>query len=114
MSAGPEYLTTVISKAMITTGPILECGSGLSTLILGLIAERRRLQVWSLEEDHTYGRDVAMRVSRFQAVPRLLYTPLAEYGDYEWYAVPGHLPADFTLVVCDGPSPKCRGGRYGL
>jgi hypothetical protein len=114
MSVEQEYLAATITEAMAAKGPILECGTGLSTLVLSLIAERRDVDVWSLEEDDAYGREVAARVARFHGAIRILHAPLTRYGDYEWYLVPPNLPTGFTLVVCDGPSPRCRGGRYGL
>lgn len=114
MSAQEEYLTAVVANAMTTKGPILECGSGLSTVILRLIAERRHLDVWSLEEDSEYASQVAARMARLHAASRIVHSPLTGYGEYDWYALPPDLPTGFTLVVCDGPSQRCRGGRYGL
>src|SRR5436853_7521373 len=35
-----EYLAACIEGALTTRGPILECGSGLTTLLLGIIAQQ--------------------------------------------------------------------------
>jgi hypothetical protein len=47
---------------------------------------------------------------------RLLHAPLADYGDFTWYAVPrDEIDGDrFSCVVCDGPPNDTPGGRYGL
>src|SRR5688572_10649779 len=48
-AASYDYLEEVISRARSTMGPILECGSGLTSLLLGLVAGRRGVEIWSLE-----------------------------------------------------------------
>lgn len=65
MSAQPEYLAEVITQARATPGAILECGAGLTTLILGLIARRRAGRVISLEENGLYAQDVRSRLARY-------------------------------------------------
>jgi len=36
-------------------------------------------------------------------------------GSFVWYDVPKDVwPAEFRLVVCDGPPGDMKGGRYGL
>src|SRR5678815_2448547 len=50
-SALDEYLVRCIQEASACDGNILECGSGLTTLLMGIIAKRRRIQVWSLEHN---------------------------------------------------------------
>src|SRR5881296_3729307 len=44
-----EYLEEVARRGASVGGPILECGSGLTTLLLGLVAVRRGVDVWTLE-----------------------------------------------------------------
>jgi precorrin-6B methylase 2 len=41
------------------------------------------------------------------------FSPLENYGEFDWYDVPDDLP-EFDFVVCDGPPRKTRGGRHGL
>jgi hypothetical protein len=48
-SGHPEYLDEVVRRSATTSGPVLECGSGLSTLLLGIFAARRGIQVWTLD-----------------------------------------------------------------
>ena len=57
MAADLDYVEEVAKMAARTEGPVLECGSGLTTVILGLLAGRRGVRTWSLEhhpEWHTY------------------------------------------------------------
>jgi hypothetical protein len=117
-SAPAPFLERVAERARNTGGPILECGSGSSTLFLGLLAGARGVEVWSLEHDLEWLRATEARLRQFR-VPgvRLLHAPLRAYGDFSWYAPPAEtpLPRRFTLVVCDGPpSRTTHGGRYGL
>jgi hypothetical protein len=117
-SAPAPFLERVAKRARNTGGPILECGSGCSTLFLGLLAGTRGVEVWSLEHDLDWLRATAGRLRQFH-VPgvRLLHAPLRSRGTFEWYAPPAEasLPSRFTLVVCDGPPGlTTHGGRYGL
>ena len=97
-------------------GPILECGSGLTTLILGAIAQKRRLTVWTLEHNEKWAQRVRRFLGRYgiRSV-NILVCPLRDYDNYSWYDPPlEKLPRAFGLVVCDGPPHDTRGGRYGL
>ena len=79
----------IARRAVVTRGPILECGSGLSTILLGLLAARRGVDVWSLEhipEWHARVRSVLESVGI--AAMRLHLTPLRSYGDFDWYRLP--------------------------
>jgi hypothetical protein len=117
-TAPVEYLQLVADRARNTGGPILECGSGCSTLLLGLVAATRGVEVWSLEHDAQWRDRVTGALRRLGVGGvRVVHAPLRSYGGFDWYA-PGDattLPDRFTLVVCDGPpSVSTRGGRYGL
>jgi predicted O-methyltransferase YrrM len=116
-SGHPEYLDEVVKRATTISGPVLECGSGLSTLLLGLFAARRGIQVWTLEHDPEWYEHTATALRRFgiEGVG-LVLAPLRSYGDFSWYDVPlEKMPLRFDMVVCDGPPQKTTpGDRYGL
>jgi hypothetical protein len=110
-----ELITELWHRAWHTRGPVLECGSGLSTLLLGIAAEWQGYDVYSLEHDD------AWRVRVLEAVDRLklervkvISAPLITHSGYAWYDAPGNFPSEFTLVLCDGPPAATLGGRYGL
>src|SRR5262245_14001731 len=44
-----EYIEEVAKRALARGGPILECGSGATTILMGLLAQKREREVWSLE-----------------------------------------------------------------
>jgi hypothetical protein len=115
-SASPEFMSGLLSCAWKTTGPILECGSGLSTLLLGVAAERTSSHVWSLEHCAFWAERVrqALAAHRIHSVT-VLDASLGSYGSYSWYSVPHDtLPRNIALVVCDGPPADTPGGRYGM
>src|SRR5438876_2404411 len=99
-----DYLEEVIQSAARTRGPILECGSGLTTLLIGLYAGRRDVQTWSLEHIPEWHARVTAALQRHHiAGVDVCLAPLREYGDFQWYDPPlDALPASFSLVVCDG------------
>jgi hypothetical protein len=115
-AANVDVLEEISRRAVATEGPILECGTGLTTIILGWLAGRRGKTTWSLEHSaEWYDRiDRALKRHRIPQV-RVLRTPLREYDGFWWYQPPHEgLPHDFALVVCDGPPGDTPGGRYGL
>jgi hypothetical protein len=113
-SVGVEYLDAVAALAVEEKAPILECGSGLTTLVLAAVASRTGSPVWTLEHDADCLRHVEARLERLRLDANVRHTPLRDYGDFDWYDVdPSALPT-FSLVVCDGPPKRTRGGRFGL
>jgi predicted O-methyltransferase YrrM len=116
MSASEEFLQAIFRYACESPGPILECGSGLSSLVLGSAAQRSGQQVWSLEDDPFWVSVVRSALARFDIdTVEVCASPLRNYGDYEWYDPPRQkLPTNFALVICDGPQGTTPGGRYGL
>ena len=115
-TADIDYLAEVARHAAQTPGPVLECGSGLTTLLLGALAGRRGVEVWALEHDPQWRRRVGTALRDHVAGQVYLWlSPLSDYGAFDWYAAPLPLmPEEFRLVVCDGPPDDTRGGRFGL
>lgn len=115
-SALGEYLSASLRRALEAAGPTLECGSGLSTLLVGAIAARRGNTHWALEHIPEWGSRVQGMLDRYGIRSVVLsVSPLKDYGEYCWYQPPlGAMPAEFSLVLCDGPPASTRGGRYGL
>lgn len=115
-SAADEYLGGCLEYARNTKGPILECGSGLTTLLLGVIAQRMGKEVWSMEHHPAWAQKVQGMLDKWgiRSV-RLCRDDLRDYGGYSWYTVPAKgVPNDFGLVICDGPPGATPGGRYGM
>lgn len=115
-SASDEYLLGCLRFAHDCQGPILECGSGLTTILLGVVAQRTGNTVWALEHDPMWYERVNRYIKKFDIRSvRLCFSPLEDFGDFCWYSAPLHqMPEKFVMVVCDGPPGHTRGGRYGL
>lgn len=115
-SAQPSYLLAIARRVLECDGPILECGSGVSTLLIGLLADRRGVQAWSLEHDVRWVSQTKSMLRRFGVRSvRVVHAPLRSFDGYDWYDHVGRLSAEgFDSVVCDGPPGATRGGRYGL
>lgn len=115
-AAHVDYLAEVARLAEATRGPVLECGSGLTTLLLGVLAGRRGVETWALEHSPLWHARVSAAVRRYELPGvHLCLAPLADRGRFEWYDAPlAEMPRAFPLVVCDGPPGDTRGGRYGL
>lgn len=115
-AADLDYLEEVARHAATVEGHVLECGSGLTTLLVGLLAGRRGFETWSLEHHPEWHARVGAALAEHN-VPRahLALAPLKSYGEFSWYDPPlAEMPDAFRLVVCDGPPWTTPGGRYGL
>ena len=108
------YMAEVCERARLADDAILECGSGLTTLLLGIYSN---VPVWSLEEAAPWAArmQAALAWYRIGGV-QIEHAPLVDHGGDRWYSVPAGLPPRFGLVVCDGPISHRMDGapRYGL
>jgi len=115
-SASVEFMHEMMARAAQARGSILDCGSGLSTVLLGLVAERTGSTVWSLEHQAFWAGRIAASLARHDVRRvHVCHAPLRSFGAFDWYDVDAAaLPTDIALVICDGPPEDTRGGRYGL
>jgi predicted O-methyltransferase YrrM len=91
---------------------VLECGSGLTTIMGGRMAARTGGRWLALESEHRYA-SVTRRWARLAgAEVEVRVAPLETRGAFEWYQWAG-AEGHFDLVVCDGPPGDGVGGRYG-
>lgn len=105
-TADAAYLAEIADRALARRGPVLECGSGLSTVVLGVIADHHGTGVWSLEQDREWQRVMSGHLVRL-AIRHVAiwHTPLQQRDDYAWYQLAGRdLPHAFLHVCCDGPA----------
>ena len=118
-AAWSDYLQIAMREALTAPGPILECGSGLSTLLLGCCAQAAHVGLWSLEEQPAWAARIAHLAQQLQLPAiTLCPAPLRDYPEgFRWYAPPWErLPqAPFQLIACDGPAARHDPhSRYGL
>ena len=101
----PEGLFTCVTLARKAKGPILECGSGLSTLCMAAATDQpiialEQSAVWASKLEKLLGdSSVDMRLS-----------DIKDYDGFKWYA---DVPREtFDLVLVDGP--PASNGRAGI
>lgn len=96
----------------------VECGSGLSTVVMGIYAEALGRHWWALDQDVGWMARVRDAVTRLGIDDvTVLDAPLTRYDGFEWYSVPDRLPRSIDFVLCDGPPANgeaIRLRRYGL
>ncbi len=89
---------------------ILECGSGVSTVLLArLLRERERGVLTSLEHDLHWATLIQDQLHRedLDQIARVVHAPLQ--GSPEWYRL-GEMPDEIDLLIVDGP-PADKPGR---
>lgn len=115
-SATAELLGTVYRLALQAKGTILECGSGITTLVLAIASEKTGNKVVSLEHERGWLVDVQKLLNRFdlnKSPVEVTYSPLVEDSVGVWYLPPEI--GELSLVICDGPQRKYgRGGLYRI
>lgn len=115
-STDTTLLAALVEWLPRSKGAIVECGSGLSTLVMGCAARVSGRQLLALEHTASWARRVDNHLP--PAARRhvaIAVTPLVRYADFDWYDVAATtLPAAVGFVLCDGPPGDTRGGRYGL
>ena len=92
-----EILLTLIALSRSVSGNILECGSGLSTIVMA--AANPENTVYALEQDAIYGVWAQSLLDCYGIKNAKILLTVATDG---WYTVPEGLP-DFDMVYCDGP-----------
>ena len=123
-SADLSYLGEVATRVSSCRGPVLECGSGLTTILAGVLTEARGVIVYTLEQDRGWADVIERALTRYRIRHvQVIYAPLQHYDGFVWYDRTAmlELPKWFELVVCDGPAVLEHWGptvhaqwRYGV
>lgn len=114
-AARQSFLERALDLVHEATGPVVECGSGLSTVLCLAQLRTRPLPYVALEHDPRWVRHVrlALRLVGLDPAP-LLWAPLADFGDFSWYDLVGlRIPDRIALLLCDGPAGWVPGYRFG-
>jgi hypothetical protein len=107
----PEGQQRLYHLARASKGPVLECGSGVSTLVLG--AAMTDGEAWVLEHNLLYLRQTMRRLNQYGLGERirLTYAPMVPHDGGDWYGIdPSEFATDFDLVLLDGPK-RSEGNR---
>jgi len=120
-SAAADFLYLVVDE-VITIRPetILECGSGVSTLMLAAACrEAGQGKVLSLEHQQEYARDLRDFVTGYglQEFATIIDAPLVDTPvngqDYLWYSLENLVECDIDMMIIDGPPGRLqKNSRY--
>lgn len=116
-AATPPYLRYMVrAVASAPPGDVLECGSGLSTLLLAAAAAKTGRHVITLEHVPAWAARVRQALARhgLAGSATVVDAPIRSYGAFSWYDQSATGPRRFAVVICDGPPAATPGGRYGL
>jgi predicted O-methyltransferase YrrM len=110
-AASPDFLATVAAHALShQPDTILECSSGVSTIIAARCAQLNgHGHVYSLEHDPIYAQKTraALRRHELQVWATVLDAPLQEYEiagrQYRWYSLDQLPDRIWDMIVIDGP-----------
>lgn len=104
-AASPDVLALCVGVARKCRGPIIETGSGLSSVLMAAVSDS---QVYSLEHiQHYAARTLSMAEEAGVSNLGMCYAPLKDFWyDYDKF----DLPNKFALGLCDGP-PRLLGSR---
>jgi hypothetical protein len=116
-SAKIDLLQALVNERYDARTSILECGTGLSTILFSMISAQTGASYMSLEHDQEWYRLICRRLSELRLSNKgVKLAPFKSYGEFDWYDTSSFLTDydRFDLVLCDGPPGSTRGGRYGL
>jgi predicted O-methyltransferase YrrM len=116
-AATPETLLALVSavRALPVGATVVECGSGTSTVWLGIVAQLRGgdVTIISLEHEESFAAQTRAALSRagMLAFADVRLAPLEQYlvGDtqYEWYSPEAYALIDsIDVLFVDGPPGK--------
>ena len=116
-SATPEMLVTIAKLAIRPeTQCIVECGAGISSIVLGIVCAATTKRIISLESDARWHESIFRTVRKLglSNVDVRLAPLTSDGGVADWYD-PAALRdvAEIDLFLCDGPPGDTRGGRTG-
>lgn len=106
-AAGVGMATACLLLSKRVKGQVLECGSGLTTLIMAI----NGAEVHSLEHDPIWADRTKSALKTLGLTANVHYSPIRDHGAYRWYESWPKLEK-IDLLVCDGP-PRLI-GREGL
>lgn len=100
-----DALIACYELARVASGPILETGSGLTTLIMAIA--NPAVQVHCLEHEPIWGSRTKYLLA-IHGIKNVTvhYGDLKEYADGKWYDIATLPRENFSLALCDGPPRK--------
>jgi hypothetical protein len=109
-----SFLQSCIAHAKSCSGHVLQCGSSLDTLVLGIVCARQpetKTHLWCLEHDQQRANLIRSWLTDYgiSSVHVIVARPQM-FADHVWYKVDtSQLPKNFSLAVCEGGHSTPRG-----
>jgi hypothetical protein len=113
-SAQRNYLETCIKNTIDSKGLIFECGSGLSTVLLGIIAQQQDRKMISFEHIDFWAQRIQKELTKNKLENRIYLRTLKDYGSFAWYDTDGIDFEPIGCCICDAPPGNTKGGRKGF
>lgn len=110
-SASPDFLKIIVEHCLNNKpGTILECSSGLTTLMLSRCCQMNSHgEVFSLENGEEYAENTRQQIQRYElddystVIDAPLETVNIQNNEYSWYSLK-HIPEkSIEMLVIDGP-----------
>ncbi len=112
--ADERFLRSVLAEARAADGAVLQCGTSLTTLILGSICDQDdqpKKQLWCLEADPHWANMVRSWLTEYQInSAHVIHSAAKLFKSYVWYSLdPNRLAREYHLVICDGNRASVKG-----
>ena len=112
--ADESFLRSCLAEAARATGPIVQCGASLLTLVLGSLCQgdaTAARQLWCLEHDTHWASVIRSWLTQCRIGNTHVITSRAQLADgFVWYGVdPGRLPGNVALLLCEGARATPQG-----
>jgi len=109
-----RYLASCMNETLRVEGPVLQCGAGLATVVLGALCARSgeaRRHLWCLEQDPHWANYIRSTLTLYGiGNTSVVVTRPQLFDGYVWYALDTErLPKQFALALCDGARATPRG-----
>jgi hypothetical protein len=100
------YIRTSLAEAERCPGPILQCGSSLSSILIGILCHQAQAptkQLWILEHDPHWGSVIRSWLKQYEITKaHVISARVEQFDGFVWYALDAsRLPQNFSLVLCD-------------
>lgn len=107
-AAGAGMVSAYAQAAKDCGGDILECGSGLTSLVAAAMNSKNT--VYALEHDEIWAARMRKAARELDLTNlRIIDTSIVE----NWYALPEDFPKSFSLIMVDGP-PRGESDRFKI